>query len=123
MKKYNLLPTTTNDAMDKLRSAMTVVLENWADALDERYPFNDSFDEVIDQVYDWQQSAAADRETVYNALKVAAEKGMQLFEYEGIAIVDAFADETSRFMVDPLKYYGNDKLQHAIFVMRAGGLL
>lgn len=123
MTNFEMLPPATNDAMDKLRAAMAGVLENWVPALDERYPFNDSFDEMLDQVVEWQRHAAAGKEVVYSALREAAEKKLTVFEHEGIAISDVFVDETSRFQVDPLKYYGKNKIRQATFVLKAGGLL
>lgn len=50
-----------------------------------------------------------------NEIMLGSEEPIVYFEFEGVAIHDPFTEESGRFEVDPVEYYGEAFLNSAFY--------
>lgn len=114
-KRSNKMNREALKAVASLSEAFTELYLLWdkhnhIPMLDEHYPHNwPSFDEKYLEATDWLDHTLID--VAYDILKVLADDEIELFEHHGQSVRNAFYDTTMRFEVDPIEYYGWNKIK------------
>jgi hypothetical protein len=92
------------DMIDKV----SMLDSTWSDNLECGYPFEKSFDDMLLDIFSWQQVVLSQEPPMYKRLRELLAANSIEFESRGQIIINPFFDENIQYAVDPIEYYGFD---------------
>lgn len=100
----------------RMIDGMSMVSNTWSENLEASYPFDKSFDDILMDVFSWQQSVLSQEPPMYQRLRKLYERGLIGFESKnsGQMVQNPFVSECLRWNVDPIEYYGFDIIYHLV---------
>lgn len=124
-----VIKTDFIDSLNKLNKAMSEVCDLWDERIDDcdlsvSYPFHQCFFELTEKVGFWVEKCedirfpsifTAEELELKQKIKKRLDEGtLHSFEHKGINIRNPLYDETLRYEVEPIEFYGKMNIIKAL---------